>query len=250
MFIWWRYESSFLAIMSKDVSFNSRSKSNGRTLHCMRDDDDDDDDELFLWYGWPTKGVQPYFQPGPLSEILTIANLRHAVSKLWTCAEPEFRLNWMRLCSSHNHYNVPSRICKVKQLIETCFWVKYALSLKLMTKCIIEFPGKKKRFPFFFRHCIFFILNRFLIYYYEIVLFHWQGPPVFYFSSGSFRYLTWQYENHLSLDKVHFPNSVIPQKHMYSLEFIIIFEDFKSFFCHKSLLYKGDFTLGRISALR
>ena len=21
------------------------------------DDDDDDDDELFLWYGWPMKGV-------------------------------------------------------------------------------------------------------------------------------------------------------------------------------------------------
>ena len=21
------------------------------------DDDDDEDDELFLWYGWPTKGV-------------------------------------------------------------------------------------------------------------------------------------------------------------------------------------------------
>ena len=21
------------------------------------DDDDDDDDKLFLWYGWPTKGV-------------------------------------------------------------------------------------------------------------------------------------------------------------------------------------------------
>ena len=21
------------------------------------DDDDDDDDELFLWYGWPEKGV-------------------------------------------------------------------------------------------------------------------------------------------------------------------------------------------------
>ena len=26
-------------------------------------------DELFLWYGWPTKGVWPYFQIGPLSEI-------------------------------------------------------------------------------------------------------------------------------------------------------------------------------------
>ena len=49
------------------------------------DDDDDgggDDDELFLWYGWPTKGVKPYFQPGPLSEILTIANLRHAASRI------------------------------------------------------------------------------------------------------------------------------------------------------------------------
>ena len=36
------------------------------------DDDDDDDDELFLWY----------FQPGPLSEILTIANLRHAARRV------------------------------------------------------------------------------------------------------------------------------------------------------------------------
>ena len=38
-------------------------------------------DELFLWYGWATKGVKPYFQPGPLSEILTIANLWHAASR-------------------------------------------------------------------------------------------------------------------------------------------------------------------------
>ena len=69
------------------------------------------DDELFLWYGWPTKGVKPYFQPGPLSEILTIANLRHAASRIWTCAEPEFRLCWMKLCSSDNHYTTaPHRI--------------------------------------------------------------------------------------------------------------------------------------------
>ena len=27
------------------------------------DDDDNDDDKLFLWYGWLTKGVQPYLQP-------------------------------------------------------------------------------------------------------------------------------------------------------------------------------------------
>ena len=35
----------------------------------------DDDKELFLRYGWPTKGIWPYFQLGPLSEILTIRNL-------------------------------------------------------------------------------------------------------------------------------------------------------------------------------
>ena len=23
--------------------------------------DDDDDDEIFLWYGWPTKGVKPCY---------------------------------------------------------------------------------------------------------------------------------------------------------------------------------------------
>ena len=54
----------------------------------------DDDDELFLCYGWPTKGIWPYFQLGPLSEILNMANLRHAPSRVWTCAEPEFRVSW------------------------------------------------------------------------------------------------------------------------------------------------------------
>ena len=31
------------------------------------DDDDDGDNKLFLWNGWPTKGVIKYSQPGPLS---------------------------------------------------------------------------------------------------------------------------------------------------------------------------------------
>ena len=39
-----------------------------------------------------------------LSKILTIENLRHALSSVWTCAEPEFKLSWMRLCSSDNQY--------------------------------------------------------------------------------------------------------------------------------------------------
>ena len=61
-------------------------------------------DELFLWYGWPTKGVYPYFQTGPLSEILTTSNLWHTGCRIWTCAEREFKLAWMKLCSSDNHY--------------------------------------------------------------------------------------------------------------------------------------------------
>ena len=28
-------------------------------------------------------------------------------SRVWTCAEPEFRLSWMKLCSSDNHYTTP-----------------------------------------------------------------------------------------------------------------------------------------------
>ena len=70
------------------------------------DDNDDHDEELFLWYGWPTKDIKPYFQPGPLSEILTIANLQYAASRIWTCTEPEFKFCWMKLCSSDNHYTM------------------------------------------------------------------------------------------------------------------------------------------------
>ena len=36
-------------------------------------------------------------------EILTIANLWHAVYRTWTCAEPEFSLWWMKLLSSDSH---------------------------------------------------------------------------------------------------------------------------------------------------
>ena len=62
------------------------------------------DEELYLWYGWPAKDGYPYFQPEPLSEILTTAYLRLAASRVWTCVKPEFRLSWMKLCSSDNHY--------------------------------------------------------------------------------------------------------------------------------------------------
>ena len=70
----------------------------------------DYDDELFLWYGWPVKGIYLYFQPGPLPEFLTIANLQHATSRIGICSEPEFRLCWMKLCSNDNHYTMAQQI--------------------------------------------------------------------------------------------------------------------------------------------
>ena len=60
----------------------------------------DDDDELFLRNSWPMKGVKCYFQPGPLSEILTITYIWHT-ARIWTCPKPEFRLCWMKLCNSN-----------------------------------------------------------------------------------------------------------------------------------------------------
>ena len=48
----------------------------------IKNDNDDDDDELFLRHGWPTKGIYSYFQLGPLPEILIIANLQNAASRI------------------------------------------------------------------------------------------------------------------------------------------------------------------------
>ena len=39
-----------------------------------------------------------------MSKIHTIELLWHAANGIWTCAEPGFRLSWMNLCSSNNHY--------------------------------------------------------------------------------------------------------------------------------------------------
>ena len=44
----------------------------------------------------------PYFHRETLSEVLIIANLWHASSRIWTSAEPEFSLYWTKLYSSEN----------------------------------------------------------------------------------------------------------------------------------------------------
>ena len=38
-----------------------------------------------------------------MSEILTIKNHWHAGNRIWICAEPQFMLSWMKLCSSDSH---------------------------------------------------------------------------------------------------------------------------------------------------
>ena len=46
------------------------------------------------------KSIKSYFQLGPLSEILMIANLHRTTSKTWTCAKSELRHCWIKLSSN------------------------------------------------------------------------------------------------------------------------------------------------------
>ena len=61
-----------------------------------KEEDDDDDDELLLRNDKLMNNDKPYFQLGPLSEILTIPNFCLTVNSTWICADPEFWLIWMK----------------------------------------------------------------------------------------------------------------------------------------------------------
>ena len=49
--------------------------------------------ELVLRNGWPTKGVNPYYQSGPLSEILTVDNLLQTASNSSGSVKSSFATN-------------------------------------------------------------------------------------------------------------------------------------------------------------
>ena len=72
-----------------------------------------------------------------MSEILTIANLRHAASRFWTCAEPEFRQSWMKVCSSDNHYTTAPN-WRTKKLtcsnwsLKVKLWIERKYTIKLI----------------------------------------------------------------------------------------------------------------------
>ena len=74
-----------------------------------------DVDGLLLWYDWQ---IFSLFHSRPLSEMLTIANLWHAACRIWTFAGPEFRLCWIKLCSSDNHYTRVPQTSNWRYLLE------------------------------------------------------------------------------------------------------------------------------------
>ena len=84
-----------------------------------------------------------YFQLGALSEILTIANLRHILSRIRTYAEQEFRLCWMKLCWSatatpYFHYTTTN----VNFYIFEITTRKQAITIQILSSILIN-EGKQ-----------------------------------------------------------------------------------------------------------
>ena len=55
-------------------------------------------------------------------------NFRHVASRVWTCAEPEFRLIWVKLCDTDNH-NTTATSPKIRTLT----WLSTKKSLATST---------------------------------------------------------------------------------------------------------------------
>ena len=104
------------------------------------------------------KCVKPYFQWGPLSEIETIANLRHAANSIRPCVEPEFRLYWRKLCCSDNHCNTAPQ----------CFTIFDSSSFSHWHHQCHHFPWPLKLS--IITTSVFFIIQGFVFYYSETKL--------------------------------------------------------------------------------
>ena len=70
----------------------------------FREEVEDDDDEMFCCMVDQRKVFSLISSQDHYQRSSPIANLWHATSRIWTCTEPEFRLCWMKLCGSDNHY--------------------------------------------------------------------------------------------------------------------------------------------------
>ena len=104
-----------MSILVTSCTFHRITKRTGRTTLCfaryhyklskkIKHKPGNDEDELFLWYGLPMKGVLVLFP-----DNTTVRDPHHRESPIYReeqdlSAEPEFRLCWMKLCNSGNHY--------------------------------------------------------------------------------------------------------------------------------------------------
>ena len=124
---------------------------------------DDDDDKLFLWYRWPTKGVSPYFHPGPLSEILIIANLRHTASRIWMKL-----VEWSCVVVITTTYTTAPHLLMLIE-IRIAYMVKYNSATPIVTSYLYKFERRTKIFliqmeTIFFYNIFLFVFEQNIIY--------------------------------------------------------------------------------------
>ena len=99
----------------------------------------DDDDLLMIMncfcgmVDW-TKVCQFLFSAGTIVSD-HCQYLRHAASRTWTCAEPEFMLSGMTLCSSDNHYTTVVIVVFVEVELGSAnaYWVVYGRVIVLFS---------------------------------------------------------------------------------------------------------------------
>ena len=103
---------------------------------------------LGIWWSWivfvvwlTEERYLALFPAEALSEILTIAILRHTASRVWNCAEPEFRRSGMKLCSSDNHCTAAPHTahekCPNTEFLLDCFF-PYLVQIRTRRNSVFE----------------------------------------------------------------------------------------------------------------
>ena len=130
---------------------------------------DDDDDKSFLWYGWRTKGFRLISSRDHCQRSSPSRISWHTTSRIWTCAEPEFRLSWMKLCSSDNHYIHHGATLLMLIEIRIAYIVKYNSATPMVMSYLYKFERSTKIFliqmeTIFFYNIFLFVFEQNIIY--------------------------------------------------------------------------------------
>ena len=73
---------------------------------------------------------------GQIWEVLTITNVWHATNRIWTCAEPEFRLCWMKLRSIDNPYTTATQFVIISHMSLFIGSLSYGSNSKTISRSI------------------------------------------------------------------------------------------------------------------